>query len=873
MIFPAQRSDCSRIQGFTLIELSMVIAILSMVLTGGLVVGTNVVQQQSLKGTRDEIETLQQALINYQAVNGRLPCVAPITAALSTASFGREITPGSTTCDASTAVPAGTWRVAQGGGQVRIGGIPTRTLGLPDRAAADKFGNRYLYAVTETHTSTTGFSASGNVGMIRIRDLGNFDISNNASFVVVSHGKNAQGAYKYFNGVLASACSSGLELENCNNDGVFVDERYNDANTANYFDDLVGFTPKYVMTAGGGGSGATSLWAASSADIFSVGTDGDFRTGSVGIGTQTPVAGFEVVYDNRTLGATGIENDFVFSRFENSNDLGPLSLRRARGTPTAPLNLQNGDGLGGYVDLGFVNGAFAPLNSIQPRYHGNGTNLLSSMAFLTSGLVGAGPATVIQERMRIDSEGDVGIGTANPTQKLHVVSTTAGDATNVQIGSGPNSMFLTANDAYVSGNLRYDDNTWRHESAGAGSAIGLNNGVVHFLTTPSRAAGADAGTLTEHMRLTNNGFLGIGTLNPTRMLDVNGWGRVTTEMRVRPHDTIANEGGQLLLDNPTSYVPGSVIFDVYEFGGINFLRTIPVENEIPYPLRGIHMDLTNGFLGIGQPNPKQKLHVNGSVQINMQLGGWSHALWFDNPSANTDSVYFQRWNVDTDRTMFFLVIGDNVDTPAGPGLAGDSFLVSTTGGGTLMQINSDGGGWLRGAWTAPSDRRLKTDIRALEKYGLETVMALKPSIYKMKRDAKNEDKLGFIAQDIEKLVPELVSVHEEFETPPLQKSSEDKTEPLKEPEKKVSEKTLALEYDGLIPVLTRAIQDLKHEHDALKAEVEALKTGGHDIAGAPSDNPMASLRFLYALIALLGGGVIVLSVRVSQLAMQVNRPN
>lgn len=272
--------------GFTLLELSVVLTILGILVSGGLVVGANMVKEQSIIGTRNDLDVINDAISKYVYVNKRLPCVAPITAALNSATFGVEITPGGVSCDANTTTPAGTFRVAYGAGQVRIGMLPTRTLGLPDRVASDKYGNRYLYAVTESNTSTTGFATAANDGVIRVQDLNGNPITTTASFVVVSPGENGLGAYKFATGAIPTACGgTGEDAENCNNDGVFADGRYNDGSTAaNYFDDTVSFTPKFVLQAGG--TSTDGLWRANGVDIYAVGTDGLESTGNVGIGTS-----------------------------------------------------------------------------------------------------------------------------------------------------------------------------------------------------------------------------------------------------------------------------------------------------------------------------------------------------------------------------------------------------------------------------------------------------------------------------------------------------------------------------------------------------------------------------------------------------------
>ncbi len=88
----------------------------------------------------------------------------------------------------------------------------------------------------------------------------------------------------------------------------------------------------------------------------------------------------------------------------------------------------------------------------------------------------------------------------------------------------------------------------------------------------------------------------------------------------------------------------------------------------------------------------------------------------------------------------------------------------------------------------------------MSKYGLITVMQLKPVTYFYKADTTNHPEVGFIAQDVQKLIPEVVSGTEGD----LAKGE-----------------TLGLSYGNLVPVLTKAIQELKAENDSLKASLTA----------------------------------------------------
>ncbi len=103
-------------------------------------------------------------------------------------------------------------------------------------------------------------------------------------------------------------------------------------------------------------------------------------------------------------------------------------------------------------------------------------------------------------------------------------------------------------------------------------------------------------------------------------------------------------------------------------------------------------------------------------------------------------------------------------------------------------------------WTTLSDRRSKENIETLG-YGLSTVMQLKPSIYNYKGiDNRN---MGFIAQDVAKVVPEIVD-----------------TKAGLGPDGDY----MGVRYTELIPVLTKAIQEQQAQIEELKSQVKELKS-------------------------------------------------
>lgn len=94
-----------------------------------------------------------------------------------------------------------------------------------------------------------------------------------------------------------------------------------------------------------------------------------------------------------------------------------------------------------------------------------------------------------------------------------------------------------------------------------------------------------------------------------------------------------------------------------------------------------------------------------------------------------------------------------------------------------------------------SDYRLKDNIATLQ-YGLDEVLQLDAKIYTYKTD-NNIKRMGFIAQDVQKIMPELVS-------------------------KNKTDDYLNFKYMDLIAVLVNAVQEQQKVIEANQQQIEAL---------------------------------------------------
>lgn len=138
--------------------------------------------------------------------------------------------------------------------------------------------------------------------------------------------------------------------------------------------------------------------------------------------------------------------------------------------------------------------------------------------------------------------------------------------------------------------------------------------------------------------------------------------------------------------------------------------------------------------------------------------------------------------------------------------------------GKAWAIYGDGNTFTSGTYTA-SDARLKTNMGNV-KAALATLGQLQAKTYEFRKDGQYQftslpqgKQIGFLAQDVEKILPELVS------DAPLY--IHDQTDGRQAPR---TESIKAINYTGLIPILTQAINELSAEVNQLKTELATLKS-------------------------------------------------
>lgn len=257
-----------------------------------------------------------------------------------------------------------------------------------------------------------------------------------------------------------------------------------------------GGTPGYYYYNGsswiqlGSASGA-SQWTTDGSNIY-------YNSGNVGIGTSSPATDLDIVGNDFRLKAPSGQSSYLIIDNTDADQLSTISLQTQGGEELAYLGLggSNYTPFGGNYSLNFWNQS--PNGPISFGTH-NGTET--------------------GERLRIDKDGYVGIGTTSPQTKLHVAESYNGyyDALTLNntnsISSGQGVRLRFQNSAFQNST---ETNKFGYIEYGSESNFG-EQGCLSFGTNNVQNAPA-----VERMRIQSNGDVGIGTSWPSYTLHVNG---------------------------------------------------------------------------------------------------------------------------------------------------------------------------------------------------------------------------------------------------------------------------------------------------------------------------------------------------------------
>jgi len=468
-------------------------------------------------------------------------------------------------------------------------------------------------------------------------------------------------------------------------------------------------------------------------------------------------------------------------------------------TPSGKFEVNTGTQFAYFTRTAGDNGSINPALAIaadasSTRLYSYGTG----MTFWTAAVGGTAA-----ERMRIDSSGNVGIGTTNPSTPLQVNGV-------AQIVTGSDTAFYEGDGVRMFGTQWY---RFRNSGGNVRALINVTTGNLSLYNSSNVLTNLIA---TDGNSYFNGGNVGIGTTSPAytlHLLKSSG----DTEIYINGQN--GESSLRMGLDSRNWQIKTAAAPYLWS---LNYVGT-------DAPLSNIITANVAGNVGIGTASPTSLLHLESASSPSLKIKDTTQGATLLAFSQNADSHIGTYSNHP-------LIFDANSTERLRITSAGDVLIGTTTAIGSASEIlqikndngehkgiavgNSDGAlnttaiafynsngavGAIRTSGSATSyatssDYRLKENVVPMEG-ALDRVDALKPSRFNFIADAdKTVD--GFLAHEVAEIIPEAISGEKDAV------------------DKEGNAIYQGIDQSKLVPLLVGAIQELKAEIETLKSQIQ-----------------------------------------------------